>query len=250
MYKKNIGIYTSILIIATLFLGIGYANVSNINLSINGDATLIQNENIEIKSVTLKEELNANTSESKVLNVAKTLLQTKVVLGSDKSSYVTYRVAIENNTSDDLYFIDVLKNENFYTNSQGNVNTQIIYEVSGIKEYDVIEKDGGKLSFDLTFKYDVENSEVINTSNQELNSYLNFKFRKVYNITYIGFDYNNYPSKLISGEDCTITFQDELPVNVLVSGDVSSYYIDGVLTLTDISSDIVITKEGVDVQGL
>lgn len=247
MYKKNIGIYSTILIIATLFLGIGYANVSNINLSINGDATLISNENIEITSIVLKENFGANTEDSKVISTTKTLLQTKVILGSNKSSYLTYTITLKNNNPDDLYFINIIKNDNFYTNLLGELNTQIIYEISGIEEFDMIEKNGGELSFDLTFKYDVKNSELIDINNQELNSYLNFRFRKVYNITYIGFNYNNYPSKMISGENYTITFENELPVNVLVSGDVSSSYIDGVLTLTDILSDVVITKEGDEV---
>ena len=48
MFKNKFRLYTVLLIIATLFLGIAYADIANINLHITGDALIIPNENIEI----------------------------------------------------------------------------------------------------------------------------------------------------------------------------------------------------------
>lgn len=243
MYIKNIRLYSALLVIATLFLGIAYANISSENLYINGDAAIISNESIEIVSVSYKESYSANIENSNILNYAKTLMQSTIELESDKDAYITFTVIVKNNTSKDLYYIDTIKSDDFYTNSNNELNTQLIYETYGINKYDKIDKNGGQITFDITFKYD-EAIEEIQETNQVLNSYLNFRFREVYSITYNGIANNNYVEKLVNGEEYTITFVDDIPENVMIIGDVSSSYINGVLTLTDINSDVVVLREG------
>lgn len=241
MYKKNVLLYSILLVIATLFLGIAYANIANIDMYISGDALIIPNENIEITAATYKDSLNANLTDSKVLTNAKTMMQSVVKLDNNIDSYITYTITIKNNTSNDLYYIDTIKNDAFYTNEFNELNTQIVYELNGINKYDKIDKNGGEITFDITFKY-ADNLDEIHTKNEILNSYLNFRFREVYSITYIGIKNNDYPDKLISGEEYIIPFIDDLPDNITITGDVSSSYINGILTLKDIKSDIVIIE--------
>ena len=279
MYKKNVGLYSFLLVIATLFLGVAYANVTDTKLLITGDASIIvgeeleespQNNNeeetddvndkensndtedddegdLEIIDVGYKESLNANIEDSKVLNIAKTLLQSLVKLEKEENAYITFSVTIKNNTHNDLYYIETTKSDDFYHNLNEETNNQIIYELDGVNENTMIAKDGGEITFDLIFKYDNLNTEDIKEENQVLNSYLNFKFKKIYHITYVNIENNNYIDKLVDGENYTITFLNDIPDNVIVTGDVNSSYDNGVLTLTDINSDIVITKDSVKV---
>lgn len=279
MYKKNVGLYSFLLVIATLFLGVAYANVTDTKLLITGDASIIigeepeespQNTNeeetddvndkensndtedddegdLEIIDVGYKESLNANIEDSKVLNIAKTLLQSLVKLEKEENAYITFSVTIKNNTHNDLYYIETTKSDEFYHNLNEETNDQIIYELDGVNENTMIAKDGGEITFDLIFKYDNLNTEDIKEENQVLNSYLNFKFKKIYHITYVNIENNNYIDKLVDGENYTITFLNDIPDNVIVTGDVNSSYDNGVLTLTDINSDIVITKDSVKV---
>ena len=244
MNKKNFYLYTSLLIIATLFLGIAYATIANVDLYISGDALIMPNESIDIISATYKDSSNADLENSKVSMATKTVMKNTVMLEKDKSAFLTLHIEMQNNTSKDLYFIETIKNDNFYKNYDGLVNTQIVFELNGLKKFDKIEKNGGKANFDLTFKYNVEDASEIENANRYLDSYLNFRFREIYNITYNGFANNDYADKLIAGDDNIITFEGDIPESITVIGDVKSTYIDVVLTLTDVESDIVITKEG------
>lgn len=246
MYKKSSYLLIVLIIISTIFLGVGYASVSNIDLTITGDATISPSENIEIISIQYKESSNPDLASLNSLNITKNIMQSKIQLNRDKDAYVTYTVTVKNNTPDDLNFIDVIKNNNFYTNNNDTFNSQIVYEIEGISTYEEIYKDGGTLTFDIKFKYNVANTEEILFANEILNSYLNFRFRKTYSITYNGFINNDYPSRLIVGEDYTIDFVDDIPDNILVTGEADSLYRDGVLTIKNVKSDIVVTKiEGV-----
>lgn len=244
MDKNNMYLYTALLIIATLFLGVAYATIANVDLYISGDALIVPSEGVDIISATYKDSLNADIENSKVSMATKTMIKNIVVLENTKDAFLTLHIEMQNNTSKDLYFIETVKNDNFYKNSDGLANTQIAFELNGLKKFDKIDKDGGKTSFDLTFKYNMENNSEINDANRYLDSYLNFRFREIYNITYNGFINNGYTDKLIAGDENIITFEGEIPENITIIGDVNSTYIDGVLTLTDVKSDIIITKKG------
>ena len=246
MYKKSSYLLITLILISTFFLGIGYASISNIDLTIIGNATINPSENIEIISIQYKESSNPDLDKSNIINITKNIMQSKIQLNRDKDAYITYTVSVINNTPNDLNFIGVIKNNNFYTNSNDTFNSQIVYEIEGINDYEEIYKDGGTLTFDIKFKYNVANTDEILTSNGVLNSYLNFRFRKTYSIAYNGIINNDYPSRLIDGEVYNIDFKDDIPDNVLVIGDANSTYIDGVLTIKNVKSDIVVTKiEGV-----
>lgn len=238
--NRNIRVFTALIVVATLFLGVAYASVSNISLKITGVSSALPYESIEITNVELYESSGVTTSNTN--SYAKTLLTSHIELEKDKDAYVIYTVTIKNNTLKDLYFIEVVRNNSFYLNSSNDENTQIEYELIGLNEYDMLSSHGGEVTFDIKFKYNVANTLDILETNQILNSYLNFRYREIYTISYTGFT-GQYPLLGIYGEDLIISFElGDIPYNVNVTGAEISSYENGILTLTNITGNVSITK--------
>ena len=242
MLNKKLKLFMILIGISTISLGIAYASISGIDLNIIGKSTSMATSVIKITKIELEDSYNADIENSDIIKTQKTLLQSRVVLGLDKDSYITYRVTVKNDSDDDLYYIETNQNSDFYYNDLNNYNDEIVYEISGIEQYEKIVV-GEEKSFLVTFKYNVENSELITEENIVLNSYLNFKFKKLYNVTYNNIDNNDYPTKAIDGEDLTITFVSDIPDDVNVEGSCTKKYENGVLTISNISSDLTISNE-------
>lgn len=236
---NGIKAYSILIIIANLFLGLAYASVSNINLDINGQVSALPQESIVITEVKEKEKYNAEGTVDKYL---KTMLETTINL-NDYDSYIVYTVTIKNNTTKDLAFIDVIKNNDFYKDNNGNLNTGIIYELNGIEEYEVLAKNNTK-TFDIKFKYDESLAQL--EANKHLNSYLNFRYREIYSITYDGFITNGDKTKGVIGENISISFDpNEITSmdNLSITGtyDNASLF-EGNLVIENVKSDITISK--------
>lgn len=174
--KKKLSTYKKaspfLLLIATLFMGIGYAKISDINLLVSGTATTSEHEGIIITEVNLLE--NQGTGTGSVVNFSDTLLTTNITLEETNNSTVTFEISIGNNATDGLthYFTGVTPNgydPDFYPNKY------ITYELNGLAIGDALAyKD--EVTFTITFKYinnvDFSAYDFTNT----LKSYLEFNF--------------------------------------------------------------------------
>lgn len=172
LYKK---VYPFLLLIATLFMGIGYAKVSDINLTINGDAFALAQNGIFITTVRVLN--NGQTGNGSVVGFNDTLLNTNITLENNKDSSVTFEVSIGNNSTDGLthYFTGVTPNSydaDFYP------NRYITYELNGLEKGDALDyKD--EITFTITFKYKTDVNFNAPSFSNSLLSYLNFNFHGV-----------------------------------------------------------------------
>ena len=147
-----------------LITGIGYASVSNIQLELDGTASLPGQRGIYISSITLDSTTHADSSSQIINTYYQTLLNTKTVLGEDNDSQVTYEITIKNNTSSKQEFQGVTYDPSFYSNSE------IGYILSNLSVGDILEV-GESRTFQITFRYNDENH-----SNNILDSIINFDF--------------------------------------------------------------------------
>ena len=80
-----------------------------------------------------------------------------------------------------------------------------------------------------------------------MNSFVNFHFVDTppgvyHNITYVGFDNNNYPSTIADGDTLTVTFNSPAPAQVNVIGSSNYTYSNNTLIISNVTSDITITN--------
>ena len=231
---RRIIIFIFLLSISTVFLGIGYAAVNNVTLELDGSASVKKNDYIKITNVNYKSNVLANLEESKINNYYTTTINSKIVLGNDITSSISYEVTLRNDTERTFKYVDVIHDDRteFYDNDN------IEYEVTGIQKGEILLPDSEKL-ITISFKY-----KALPIENNILNSYINIKFSKVYNIEYIDINSNNLINSIAEEENVNIEFNTPL-VDVDVVGDADYVYNDGILNISNVGSDIkVIAKEG------
>lgn len=187
-----------IIFIASIFLGIGYAQVSDVNLHINGSATAQAEEAILITSVVYDSNNNANPSESVINDTYLTLMNSTITLGNTLSSSITYQVTIKNNTSAPAYYDDAI-----YDPGIGYDNNDIEFVVNGIQNGDILNAGQSK-TITITFKYKDSLSQI---TNNVLNSYIDFKFDESNYVAKIGNNYYQTLSAAVSAvpTDDTLT---------------------------------------------
>ena len=178
-FYKNSKVFLLLIVISTFFLGIGYAQISSIELSVSGTATAKAQTGIVITDVTYSSNNNANTTNSKINTYYQSMLDSTIVLGNTLDSNITYNVSIINMSSDNVLFDKVVYDESFYDNND------IVFELTNLNPNDPLNA-GQTINFQITFKYKTDLTEV---TNNVLNSYLNFKF-KMENGVIITFDSN------------------------------------------------------------
>ncbi len=172
-------ILTAAVFVFTFFLGIGYAQISGIDLSVDGVASMSEQSGIIISDIHYSNDNNAILSESKINTYYQTLLDSKNTLGDTLDSYITYEMTITNLTDENVIFDKVVYSSEFYDNED------IIFELTNLQHGDLLEAHEA-ITFQITFKYKTDLTEV---TNNVLNSYLNFKF-KMENGVIITFDSN------------------------------------------------------------
>ena len=237
----NNSTFLLLLFIASIFLGIGYAQISNVNLDINGTATAYKQTGIVITNVTYSNNNNANVNSSNINHYYQTMLDSKVVLGNTLDSTITYNIEITNLTSNDVAFEGVVYDPSFYDNND------ITFMLNNLNVGDVLEA-GDTISFQITFKY---NDNLATITSNNLNSYLNFKFGEVvsgHRITYdspiVATGYN-YPTSVDDHGTVSFYFQGTKPSKVFVDGNLWKGYNmnTGRLVLDDINSDIFVSAD-------
>ena len=156
-----------VILIASLFMGIGYATVNSVIINISGKTTSKEVTGIYITQVNYKESTNADLTNSNILSAYQTNLNSKIVLSNDdQNSSITYEITIKNSNNYDFKFdkVDFVLGEDTYNNEN------ITFELIGLNKDDILEKNG-EITFKIKFKY---NGSI--TTNNELDSMLNFNF--------------------------------------------------------------------------
>lgn len=240
-YKKyNLLIVFLLLIIGgSLYIGIVMAQVT-IDLTSTGEITLMKQNGIVITDVTLFSKSNGETY--LINNFNKSILNTKITLENNPTSYLTYAVTVKNTTTDSYIFDEIIYDSDpaFYSNS--NIVTSIETNSSNgsINLGETLNPQETK-TFYVKFNYD----NVNNITDTTLDAVLNFKFRKVYNITYTNITMNQtYPTTALEGKNLVINFVNPAPDALEITMNGESYtgftYTNHTLTIQNVTGDISI----------
>ena len=155
-----------LIIIGTIFIGVGYASINSITGEITGIVLAEVQSGVFITDVEYVSDVEADMNISRVENFIGTTINNTVGLsGTNPNSQITYKVTVYNNSQEESVFVGPIYDEEFYS------NPNIEFEISGFTEGEVI---GGHESREIiiTFKYKNETIPEETT----LNSYINFEF--------------------------------------------------------------------------
>ena len=164
--------YPVLIMILCLFMGVGYAAVNSVNLTIAGDIVAMELDDVVVTDISYKESSYATLDSSSVSVVSKTVLNSNIVLSSTNSnSYITYTVTVLNTNNYDCFYNGAIFDSEFYDNKY------IVFELSDNMIEGMFLKAGESLSFDIKFKY--KDGVTASSSINKLNSYINVNFPAV-----------------------------------------------------------------------
>ena len=192
MHKENkfkkYNMLLNIILVATLFLSIGYAQITATNLQIEGTAKAYEKEGVYISGVNYSTSNNANVEASSTKQRVGATVASRIILGNTQTSSITYQVTATNGTNKKYMYVGPAVSESFYSNND------IQYDVSGINVGDVVNPNDS-VTFNLTYSY-VDNVQI-STQTQELDAYINFGFREMFDITYSNINGSGYPDYVV-----------------------------------------------------
>lgn len=163
--NKN-GILLLALVIATIFMGIGYSAINSITGDIKGKAIANNQNGVFITDVEYVSDIDANLNNSKIENFLGTMMKSTVELSeSNTKSEIKYKVTVYNNAIEAAVFEKVTYGEEFYDNEE------ITYEIEGFTPGQTIGSKETK-EIIIIFKY---KDQTTVPANKILNSYLNFE---------------------------------------------------------------------------
>jgi len=165
-------------VFVTLFMGLGYAQMSETDLIITGKVNTVVQDGIFISNVSYNEDKNANLENSKIIGYYQTMLNSSIELSPiDGESYIKYNISVYNNSEYDYTFQGITYEEEL---KKTYTNNNIIYEYNGIEIGEVIAKKQTK-TFTIIFKY--KDGKILNNSIEKYNildSYLMISFEADY----------------------------------------------------------------------
>ena len=168
--KTHFEIFSVLIIVATLFMSIAFADVSDIELLINGIIAPQVQYGIFIEDISVSSRTGVVSEEVKYYRG--TNLSTSVELSSSSASSLIYEVTLYNNQTDqEAYFAGVTYDKAAYDNKY------ITYSITGLDPYVTVIHAGERISFTIEFKY---TDGLTLSSSQVLNSLLNFKFNNTF----------------------------------------------------------------------
>lgn len=163
--KYKSGFYVTLIILASIFMSIGYAAINSVTLTLNASSNVASPKKLFISNI-ITNENNSNT----IVNLYdETFLDTSIIL-NDKESTATMTITIKNNSSYNYSFEKV--DYSFGPSTYDNEN--IIFNLEGLSKGDTI-KSTESLSFNIIFHYDNQT----NITNNTLNCKLNFNFKNI-----------------------------------------------------------------------
>ena len=179
--KKTKKLFSSLILLSTIFMSIGYALVSNTSLYITGNVAALEQKDVFITDISCIENTNNSMcTENGIKSANKTLMHSNITLDGDGNSTVTYQITFYNNSNTTYYFdkVTYMEDKNTYSNDN------IIFELRDVNN-NIIEKGtqllkNNHITFNIIFKY----KDTSNITDRNLNSYLNFQFNPSYIITF------------------------------------------------------------------
>ena len=166
---KIIEAYSVLIFIVTLFMSIGYAEISDVLLNITGTVEATVQEGVFITTIS---NTSGETTVSKINYFLGTMFESQIVLGNTVDSSISYDVTLYNNSDKEYIFIDTLTDT---TDGTLYDNQNIEYNIKGIQKYETTIAPTQSLKFTITFKY----KEGADLSQNVLNSKLNFRFKEL-----------------------------------------------------------------------
>lgn len=156
-----------IIVLISMFMGIAYASVNSIIVSINGYAEAKEVSKVFFTDAKYLSDNNANVEDSEILSAYKTILNSKVKLSkNDLNSSITYEITVFNNT-EYKYKYD---GTNYIFGKDEYSNNDIMFTINIDKGTLIESKDS--LKFTITFSY----KDGADLTKNELKSVINFKF--------------------------------------------------------------------------
>ena len=198
-------VFSVLFCIATLFMGVGYASINSISLNINGEMTAQVQDGIFITEINYVEKENLELVETYEIDYTNgTTLKSKITLEENNlESEISLKLSFYNSNDFDCIFTDIVYAEE--NNMLGDIysNYDIVYTFDNQNK--IISKNGGTLDVTITFKYD----QISEYTSNVLDSILNFKFKKLYNVTYNNIsNTDDLPVYGIENETLTIDFSE------------------------------------------
>lgn len=235
MIKKYLKILPLLILTISILMCIGYASVNSIITKIDGQAIAKMQDEIFITNI---EYLNQSSNEYVIKSmVNKDSLNSSISLDqNNKDSKISIKLSFYNSTNDNYKFIGATYDQQLSeTMPDIYSNKNIKYEVSPLNSN--ILKNGGSLDLTITFSYDNYSTE--NVSNI-LNSIIKFNFKKYYTITYENIINNNYPTEILENNNLDVTFINNLPDGLLITGTNTYSYQNYNLKINNITNDLII----------
>ena len=236
-YNSKISLILSIIIlISTFFMSIGYAAINNITSEISGTVRAVPQSGVFIYDVTYVSNNGANVSSSKINSYYRTVLDSKMVLGNSSTSTITYTISIYNNSAQTYAYAGTTYDSDFYDNEN------ITFALNGLSLNDTISA-GQTKTFNITFSY-----ADGNTTNNTLNSWINFQFKNNYTISYNDVTVSDgVQTNIAEGLTYTNTFTPAPgDISVTMGGtsltkDTDYTYANGTLSIPNVTGNLVIT---------
>ena len=242
---KNYKTLMNVILVATLFLSIGYAQIIAPDLTVEGTATAYQQEGVYVSGVSYSSSNYADVDNSSTKQRVGSTISSKVVLEDNQSASITYQVNVTNRDTNPYIYIGPSVSDNFYSNNQ------IKYTITGINENDIINPEETK-SFNLTYSYE----DNVTPTSTELDAYINFGFRQIYPITYTRIDGTGYPEYVVKWKstdnkqsNLSVDFGSNAPEEIIITGGETGTvyelgadytYTNGVLSFPNVSEPLTI----------
>lgn len=201
---KNSSLFLFLVFISTLILGIGYAQISDTNLSVTGIASANAAKDVIITNIEYVSGNNIDPDKQNIEDPYLTLMTSKIELGNDLTSSITYKITVKNN-GDTVATYD----KAVFSQELGYDNPDIVFDISGINAEDELQPNEEK-EFLVTFRY---SDTLTDITNNVLNSIISFRFltdKTHYDIDQIVFDGTNYIDteiQLFSEENISKNFE-------------------------------------------
>jgi len=231
---KSKAFFPVLLVLASLFMSIGYATVNSVILDISGSLAAEAPLDIIITKV---DQDDSNDGYSLINFADGTLLNSTITLSNnveDNEPYVTLLISVYNNTSRTYAF----NGTSYLLDKDSYDNDNIIFDLEGIEKRDFLEPGDEKL-IKVKFKY----KDSSNITNNVLNSLINFDFVPVYNIEYVNITNNNYPTYALEGENLSFNFLKDIPGAVNIEGTTDYSYSNPTIAFNNIKNDIVVNNK-------
>ncbi|MBP5204614.1 InlB B-repeat-containing protein, partial [bacterium] len=181
-YRKRV--FLICIALATLLLGVGYAQLTQQTLFINADANNTPLEDVVITSVASGNNVSVPTYTSNSVNSTVTLNN------SNPADTASMTITVYNNSDTNQYFLGAS-----HESGMGYTNSGIVYTISGIDDEELIEPGESK-TFTVTFSYKDGQLQSSNT----LTSFIQYNFSPLDSMTFTA---NNSPSATYTGAALT-----------------------------------------------